>query len=99
MIKEGTILIEQLMIVNKVAALSVNLFYASFLNPFSRSRFRHTVQRPGQIVCPNRDSVCPNSDKIYLTVVTFRFLLLFFAYYEKRDLISPFRFVDCPLLA
>ena len=32
-------------------------------------------------------------------VVTFRFLLLCFAYYEKRDLISPFRFVDCPLLA
>ena len=46
----------------------------------SRSRFRHTVRRPGQIVCPNSDSVCPNSDKIYLTVVTFRFLLLFFVY-------------------
>ena len=41
---------------------------------------RHTVRRPGQIVCPNSDSVCRNSDKIYLTVVTFRFLLLFFAY-------------------
>ena len=55
----------------------------------SRSRFRHTVRRPGQIVCPNSDSVCPNSDKIYLTVVTFRFLLLFFAYYEKRDSFLP----------
>jgi len=64
-----------------------------------RSRFRHTVRRPGQIVFPNSDSVCPNSDKKYLTVLTLRFLLLFFAYYEKRDLISPFRFVDCPLLA
>ena len=45
-----------------------------------RSRFRHNGRRPGQIVCPNSDSVCPNSDKIYLTVMTFRFLLLFFAY-------------------
>ena len=64
----------------------------------SWSRFRHTVRRPGQIVCPNNDSVCPNSDKIYLMVVTFRFLLLFL-HNEKRDLISPFQFVDCPLLA
>jgi len=46
----------------------------------SRSRFGHNVRRPTQFVCPNSDSVCPNSDKIYLTVVTFRFLLLFFAY-------------------
>ena len=37
------------------------------------SRFGHSVRRPGQFVCPN-------SDKIYLTIVTFRFLLLFFAY-------------------
>jgi len=33
--------------------------------------------------------VCPNSDKIYLTVVTFRFLLLFFAFVEKRDSFLP----------
>ena len=46
----------------------------------ARSRLRHNVRRPGQIVCPNSDSVCPNSEKIYLTIVTFRFLLLFFAY-------------------
>ena len=41
-----------------------------------------TSPRPTQFVfvCPNSDSVCQNSDKIYLTVVTFRFLLLFFAY-------------------
>ena len=56
---------------------------------FSWSRFGHSVRRPGQIVCPNSDRVCPNSDKIYLTVVTFRFLLLFFAYYEKRDSFLP----------
>ena len=53
------------------------------------SRFGHSVRRPGQIVCPNSDSVCPNSDKIYLTVLTFRFLLLFLAYYEKRDSFLP----------
>ena len=47
----------------------------------ARSRFGHT-QRPKAhtFVCPNSDSVCPNSDKKYLTVVTFRFLLLFFAF-------------------
>ena len=45
-----------------------------------RSRFGHNVRRPTQFVCPNSDSVCPNSDKIYLTTVTIRFLLLFFAY-------------------
>jgi len=45
-----------------------------------RSRFGHSVRRPGQIVCPNRDKVCPNNDKIYLTVVTSKFLLPFFAY-------------------
>jgi len=52
-----------------------------------RSRFGHNVRRPTQFVCPNSDTICPNSDsvrpnydKIYLTVVTFRFLLLFFAY-------------------
>ena len=47
------------------------------------SRFGHSVRRPGQFVCPNSDSVCPNSPnsyKKYLTVVMFRFLLLFFAY-------------------
>jgi len=44
-----------------------------------------TPSRPTQIVCPNSDSVCPNSDKIYLTIVTFRFRSLFFAYREKRD--------------
>jgi len=55
----------------------------------SRSRFGHNVRRPTQFVCPNSDSVCPNSDKIYLTVVTFRFLLLFFAFYEKRDSFLP----------
>jgi len=60
------------------------------------SRLRHNVRRPGQIVFPDSDSVCPNGDKIYLTIVTFRFLLLI---NEKRDLISPFRFEDCPLLA
>ena len=58
-------------------------------NQLNSSRFRHTVRRPGQIVCPNSDSVCPNSDKIYLMVVTFRFLLLFFAYYDKRDSFLP----------
>ena len=42
--------------------------------------FGHNVRRPTQFVCPNSDSVCPNSDKIYLTVVTSKFLLLFFAY-------------------
>ena len=42
------------------------------LKGIPRERFGHT-RRPGQIVCPN-------SDKIYLTIVTFRFLLLFFAY-------------------
>ena len=52
--------------------------YQPSVNP--RSRFGHSVRRPGQFVCPNSDSVCPNSDKIYLTVVMFRFLLLFFAY-------------------
>ena len=56
-----------------------------------RNRFTHNVRRPG--------SVCPNSDKIYLSVVTFRFLLLFFAYSREARLISPFRFVECPLLA
>ena len=65
----------------------------------SRSRFGHSVRRPTQFVCPNRDSVCPNRDKIYLTIVTFLFLLLFFAYWWEARLISPFRFVDCPLLA
>ena len=44
------------------------------------SRFGHSVRRPGQFVCPNSDTICPNSDKKYLTIVTFRFLLLFFAY-------------------
>jgi hypothetical protein len=63
------------------------------------SGFRHTVRRPGQFVCPNSDSVCPNNDKKYLMLVTFRFLLLFFAYWWEARLISPFRFVDCPLLA
>ena len=51
--------------------------------------FGHSVRRPGQFVCPNSDSVCPNSDKKYLTVLTFRFLLLFFAHYEKRDSFLP----------
>ena len=46
----------------------------------ARSRFGHTVRRPGQFVCPNSDTIRPNSDKIYLTVVMLRFLLLFFAY-------------------
>ena len=49
------------------------------LKGIPRERFGHT-RRPGQIVCPNSDSVCPNSDKIYFKVVTFRLLLLFFAY-------------------
>jgi hypothetical protein len=41
------------------------------------SRFGHSVRRPGQFVCPNKDSVCPNTDKIYLTVVTSKFLRYF----------------------
>ena len=58
------------------------------------------TNRPkARTVClSNSDSVCPNSDKMYLTVVTFRFLLLFFAYYENTTH-SPFQFVDCPLLS
>ena len=51
--------------------------------------FGHNVRRPTQFVCRNSDSVCPNSDKIYLMVVTFRFLLLFFAYQREARLISP----------
>ena len=51
-----------------------------------RSRFRHTVRRPTQFVCPNKDTICPNSDKIYLTIVTFLFLLRF---NEKRDSSFP----------
>ena len=50
------------------------------------SRLRHNVRRPGQIVFPDSDSVCPNGDKIYLTIVTFRFLLLI---NEKRDSFLP----------
>ena len=44
------------------------------------SRFGHNVRRPTQFVCTNKDTTCPNSDKIYLTIVTSKFLLLFFAY-------------------
>ena len=49
-------------------------------------RFGHSVRRPGQFVCPVSDTICPNSDKIYLTIVTFIFLLLF---NEKRDSSLP----------
>jgi hypothetical protein len=59
--------------------LCTNMYYSVF-GGFSWSRFRHNVRRPGQFVCPNSDSVRPNSDKIYLTMMTFKFLLLFFAY-------------------
>jgi len=63
-----------------------SFFPCCFLSDFAAgSRLRHNVQRPRQIVCPNRDSVCQNNDKIYLTIVTFRFLLLFFAFDENRD--------------
>ena len=55
----------------------------------SESRFRHNVRRPTQFVCPNSDTFCPNKDKIYLTVMTFRFLSLFFAYNENRDSFLP----------
>jgi len=62
----------------------------------TRSRFGHSVRRPGQFVCPtNRNTIRPNNDKKYLKVVMFRFLLLFFAYWWEARLISPFRFVDC----
>jgi hypothetical protein len=49
------------------------------------SRFGHNV-RPGQIVCPNSDSVCPDSDKIYLTIVSFKFL---FSFHGRRDSSLP----------
>ena len=45
-----------------------------------KSCFGHNVRRPTQFVCPNRNTIGPNSDKIYLMIVKFRFLLLFFAY-------------------
>jgi hypothetical protein len=46
---------------------------------------QHNVRRPGKIVCPSSDSVSPNSDKIYLTIVTFKFLSHF---NSKRDYLS-----------
>jgi len=59
----------------------------------SRSRFGHNVRRPTQFDSPNSDTICPNGnligpnkDKIYLTLVTFIFLLLF---NEKRDSSFP----------
>ena len=41
---------------------------------------RSVPRRPTEFVCPNSDTICPNNDKIYLTIVTSKFLLLFFAY-------------------
>jgi hypothetical protein len=38
------------------------------------SRFRHNEKRPRHFGCPNSDSVCPNSDKIYYSSLCF-FLL------------------------
>jgi len=84
---------------NSLSSSRCALLFFWLVSRQSWSRFGHTIQRPRQIVCPNSDSVCPNSDKIYLTVVTSKFLLLFFAYWWEARLISPFRFVDCPLLA
>ena len=55
----------------------------------TRSRFGHTVRRPGQFVCPNSDTIRPNNDKKYLTVVMFRFLLLLLLIDEKRDSFLP----------
>ena len=49
------------------------------------SRFGHNVRRPTQFVCPNNDTICPSNDKIYLTIVTSKFLLLFFAYILMRS--------------
>ena len=54
------------------------LLMSFFLSP--SESFWNTVRRPTQFFCPNRNTIGPKSDKIYLTIVTFRFLLLFFAY-------------------
>jgi hypothetical protein len=51
-------------------------------NVLASSRFQHN-ERPRQIDCPNSDSVCPNSDKIYLTRVTFKFLFSFHARHDS----------------
>ena len=47
---------------------------------FSRSRFQHNEKRPRHFGCPNSDSVCPNSDKIYLTILTCSSSLGFFSF-------------------
>jgi hypothetical protein len=49
------------------------------------SRFQHN-ERPKKIVCPNSDSVCPSSEKIYLTRVTSKFL---FSFHARRDSSLP----------
>ena len=61
-------------------SLLENASDATSFSTLPGSRFGHSVRRRGQFVCPNSDTICPNSDKKYLTIVTFRFLLLFFAY-------------------
>jgi hypothetical protein len=70
-----------------VLALTLTMVYgiAAPLVVLAGSRFQHNV-RPGQIVCPNSDSVCPNSEKIYLMRVTFKFL---FSFHARRDSSLP----------
>ena len=44
---------------------------------------------PGQFVCPNSDTICPNSDKKYLTILTLDFFYYFLLVDEKRDSFLP----------
>jgi hypothetical protein len=48
-----------------------------------RRRFQHNEKRPRQSGCPNSDTICPNSDKIYLTIVTCSSSLSFFLVFMR----------------
>jgi hypothetical protein len=56
----------------------IGLIRRYFFSGRPRSRFQHNEKRPRHFGCPNSDSVCPNSDKTYLTFVTCSWSLRFF---------------------
>jgi hypothetical protein len=79
---------------NKRCANSPQMEENRFFRP--RSRFQHNEKRPRQSGCPNSDTICPNSDKIYITIVTCSSSLSFFLVLMRSTTHLSLPVVDCP---